>query len=97
LIELKSVDVQKARVESVVQFYSFLYDQPRGRYRILLSDNITDRMLGSLPLFEHMLRLKLRRAIYCNLIVPATNNNQAMNEPARAPVEAVEARCSQPT
>ena len=50
------------RVESVVQFYSFLYDVPRGRYRILFSDNITDRMLGSLALFEHMLkRLKLGR------------------------------------
>ena len=50
------------RVESVVEFYSFLYDKPRGRYRILFSDNITDRMLGSLALFEHMLkRLKLRR------------------------------------
>ena len=50
------------RVESVVQFYSFLYDAPRGRSRILFSDNITDRMLGSLALFEHMLkRLRLRR------------------------------------
>ena len=45
-----------------MQFYSFLYDRPRGRYRILFSDNITDRMLGSVALFEHMLkRLKLRR------------------------------------
>ena len=54
--------IPATQVESVVQFYSFLYDQPRGRYRILFSDNITDRMLGSLTLFEHMLkRLKLRR------------------------------------
>src|SRR5271157_4111581 len=54
--------VPVTRVQSVVEFYSFLYDQPRGRYRILFSDNITDRMLGSLALFEHMLkRLKLRR------------------------------------
>ncbi len=55
--------IPTTQVDSVVQFYSFLYDQPRGRYRILFSDNITDRMLGSLTLFEHMLkRLKLRRA-----------------------------------
>src|SRR5271165_4105318 len=48
-------------VQSVVQFYSFLYDEPRGRYRILFSDNITDRMLGSRSLFEHMLkRLKVK-------------------------------------
>src|SRR5271168_2136797 len=54
--------VPVTRVQSVVEFYSFLYDQPRGRYRILFSDNITDRMLGSLVLFEHLLkRLKLRR------------------------------------
>ena len=54
--------VPATQVDSVVQFYSFLYDEPRGRYRILFSDNITDRMLGNLTLFEHMLkRLKLRR------------------------------------
>src|SRR5208282_6578188 len=54
--------VPVTRVQSVVQFYSFLYDEPRGRYRILFSDNITDRMLGNRGLFEHMLkRLKLKR------------------------------------
>ena len=54
--------VPMTRVQSVVEFYSFLYDKPRGRYRILFSDNITDRMLGSLGLFEHMLkRLRLKR------------------------------------
>ena len=56
------LDIPVTQVESVVEFYSFLYDKPRGRYRILFSDNITDRMLGSLALFEHMLkRLKLAR------------------------------------
>jgi [NiFe] hydrogenase diaphorase moiety large subunit len=55
--------IPATQVQSVVQFYSFLYDQPRGRYRILFSDNITDQMLGSLTLLEHMLKcLKLRRA-----------------------------------
>ena len=50
------------RVQSVVQFYSFLYDRPRGRYRVLFSDNITDQMLGSAALMDQMLkRLKLRR------------------------------------
>ncbi len=57
-----ALDVPVTRVQSVVQFYSFLYDEPRGRYRILFSDNITDRMLGNRGLFEHMLnRLKLKR------------------------------------
>ncbi len=57
-----ALSVPVTSVDSVVQFYSFLYDQPRGRYRILFSDNITDRMLGNIGLFEHMLkRLKLKR------------------------------------
>jgi [NiFe] hydrogenase diaphorase moiety large subunit len=48
------------QVRSTLQFYSFLYDEPRGRYRLLFSDNITDQMLGSRDLFAHMLaRLKL--------------------------------------
>lgn len=56
------LSIPTTQVDSVVQFYAFLHDQPRGRYRILFSDNITDRMLGSLTLFEHMLkRLRLQR------------------------------------
>ena len=43
------------RVESVVKFYSFFYDKPRGAYRLLISDNITDRMQGSQALFERLL------------------------------------------
>ncbi len=54
--------IPPTQVQSALQFYSFLYDKPRGRYRLLFSDNITDRMLGNLALFEHMLsRLKLKR------------------------------------
>ncbi len=34
-------------VESVVQFYSFLYDKPRGRYRILFSDNLNSPFVFS--------------------------------------------------
>jgi [NiFe] hydrogenase diaphorase moiety large subunit len=57
-----ALGVPVTHVDGVVQFYSFLYDKPNGRYRILFSDNITDRMLGNRGLFEHMLkRLKLRR------------------------------------
>ncbi len=58
----ESLGIPITRVQSVVRFYSFLYDRPRGRYRILFSDNITDRMLGNSALIEHMLkRMKLRR------------------------------------
>ncbi|MGE5465986.1 MAG: NAD(P)H-dependent oxidoreductase subunit E, partial [Ignavibacteria bacterium] len=50
-----------ARIQSVAEFYSFLYTRPRGKYRILFSDNITDRMLGSIALLEHMgKRLKIK-------------------------------------
>jgi [NiFe] hydrogenase diaphorase moiety large subunit len=37
----------RARVEGVASFYSFLHLAPVGRYRVLFSDNITDRMAGS--------------------------------------------------
>jgi [NiFe] hydrogenase diaphorase moiety large subunit len=36
-----------SRVTGVASFYSFLAIEPRGEYRILFSDNITDRMAGS--------------------------------------------------
>ncbi len=49
------LEIPRTRIESVVQFYSFFYDRPRGEYRLLLSDNITDRMLGSLDLFQRLL------------------------------------------
>ena len=32
----------RGRVEGVVGFYSFFAPQPRGQYRVLFSDNITD-------------------------------------------------------
>ena len=44
----------RARVESTAGFYSFFHTQPRGQYRILFSDNITDRMLGSQALMQSL-------------------------------------------
>jgi [NiFe] hydrogenase diaphorase moiety large subunit len=32
----------------------FFYTEPRGKYRVLFSDNITDRMLGSKALMERL-------------------------------------------
>ncbi len=46
--------VTRAQVEGVAGFYSFFYLQPRGRYRVLFSDNITDRMQGSEALLERL-------------------------------------------
>jgi len=36
-----------AQVEGVAGFYRFFHTQPVGRYRVLFSDNITDRHMGS--------------------------------------------------
>lgn len=36
-----------ARVRGVMAFYSFLYPEFPGTYRVLFSDNVTDRMRGS--------------------------------------------------
>ena len=41
-----------AHVEGVAGFYRFFHTEPVGRYRVLFSDNITDRMLGSEALMQ---------------------------------------------
>ncbi|HEX7156064.1 MAG TPA: NAD(P)H-dependent oxidoreductase subunit E, partial [Burkholderiaceae bacterium] len=46
--------VSRAQVQGVAEFYSFLAVRPVGRYRILFSDNVTDRMLGSEALRERL-------------------------------------------
>src|SRR3989339_970957 len=48
--------IPRAQTEGVAGFYSFLHLQPHGEYRVLFSDNITDRMLGSQTLMEQMCR-----------------------------------------
>lgn len=52
----QALKVPRSKVEGVAGFYSFLYLEPRGLYRLLFSDNITDRMLGNQPLLERMCR-----------------------------------------
>ncbi len=46
--------VPRTKIEGVAGFYAFLYTQPRGKYRILFSDNVTDRMQGSVALMERL-------------------------------------------
>ncbi|MDD2924374.1 NAD(P)H-dependent oxidoreductase subunit E [Rhodoferax sp.] len=43
-----------AHVEGVAGFYRFFHMQPVGTYRILFSDNITDRLLGSEALLRDL-------------------------------------------
>lgn len=50
-----ALHLPRARVEGVAGFYSFFATEPRGRFRVLFSDNITDEMAGSLPLRQRLL------------------------------------------
>ncbi len=50
------LNVPRTKIEGVASFYSFFYLEPRGKYRVLFSDNITDRMLGNQALMERMCR-----------------------------------------
>jgi [NiFe] hydrogenase diaphorase moiety large subunit len=45
-----------SRVAGVASYYSFLSTRPQGLYRILFSDNVTDRMAGSEQLLERLCR-----------------------------------------
>ncbi len=46
--------IPPVQIISVVYFYSFLHMKARGDFDIRFSDNITDRMLGNLPLLESL-------------------------------------------
>ncbi|MBI1907685.1 MAG: NAD(P)H-dependent oxidoreductase subunit E [Rhodocyclales bacterium] len=48
----QALKLPRARVDGVAGFYSLLYRRPVGCYRILFSDNITDRMLGAPALMQ---------------------------------------------
>jgi len=45
-----------ARVRGVAGFYTFLSTEPRGQYRVLFSDNVTDRMQGSVGFMTEFCR-----------------------------------------
>jgi [NiFe] hydrogenase diaphorase moiety large subunit len=45
-----------AQVQGVAGFYRFFHTRPAGSYRILFSDNVTDRMLGSGALMADLCR-----------------------------------------
>ena len=52
----EALRLPRTKIEGVAGFYAFLYTRPRGRYRVLFSDNITDRMLGNMELLDYMCR-----------------------------------------
>ncbi len=51
---VQTVDVTRAQVLAAVDFYAFLHRSPRGDYDLRVSDNITDRMLGSEALVHQL-------------------------------------------
>ena len=50
----EKLNVTEAHIQGVIGFYSFLHSTPRGDYDILVSDSITDHMLGSRELFDRL-------------------------------------------
>lgn len=52
-----ALGVTRTQIRAAVDFYAFLHERPRGGFDILVSDNITDRMLGN----QRLLRLLCER------------------------------------
>ena len=50
----QALGLTTAHVQGVASFYRFFYLQPVGATRVLFSDNITDRMLGSEALLDRL-------------------------------------------
>jgi [NiFe] hydrogenase diaphorase moiety large subunit len=51
----EALRLPRSTVEGVAGFYAFFETEPRGRYRVHFSDNITDEMQGSAELRQRML------------------------------------------
>ncbi len=54
--------IPRTQIISVVEFYSFFHLSPRGQYEILISDSITDHMLGKKSLIDYFSK-KLKVAV----------------------------------
>lgn len=50
----EALKIPRTQVIAVIEFYSFLHLTPQGRYDLLISDSITDRMLGKQPLLDYL-------------------------------------------
>ena len=57
----EQLHIPRTHIQNVVAFYSFFHTQSSGKYTILISDSITDLMLGKADLmsyFAHKLNVK---------------------------------------
>ncbi len=50
---VEELKVPRTQIVAVIEFYSFLHLTPQGRYDILISDSITDKMLGKENLLSY--------------------------------------------
>ena len=48
------LNIPRTQITSVVEFYSFFHLTPRGQYELLISDSITDHMLGKKDLLDYL-------------------------------------------
>ncbi|WP_347987970.1 NAD(P)H-dependent oxidoreductase subunit E [Methylomonas sp. AM2-LC] len=48
------LNIPKTRIIAVIEFYSFFHLTPQGRYDILISDSITDLMLGKENIINYL-------------------------------------------
>lgn len=48
------LDIPRTQILGVIEFYSFLSAEPRGRYDIYISDSITDHMLGKQAIADYL-------------------------------------------
>jgi [NiFe] hydrogenase diaphorase moiety large subunit len=48
------LNIPRTQIISVAEFYSFLHLEPRGQYELLISDSITDHMLGKENLIGYL-------------------------------------------
>ncbi|MGZ8236883.1 MAG: NADH-quinone oxidoreductase subunit NuoE family protein, partial [Methylobacter sp.] len=48
------LNIPRTQIVSVVEFYSFFHLTPRGQYELLISDSITDHMLGKKELIGYL-------------------------------------------
>jgi [NiFe] hydrogenase diaphorase moiety large subunit len=50
----EALQIPRTRIIDAVEFYSFFSSTPKGRYELLISDSITDRMLGKDALLDYL-------------------------------------------
>ncbi|POZ52066.1 NAD(P)H-dependent oxidoreductase subunit E [Methylovulum psychrotolerans] len=48
------LNIPRTHIIGVVEFYSFFHLQPQGEYELLISDSITDQMLGKAELMAYL-------------------------------------------